>query len=115
MASSISSWRSFIKTPSRIQPASRGLRYWSWRQRFDRDLRMQSDVEHIEDLGRPLQGNSEVFIPLIARLLGFMHSKPARELALGDALGDTGRDEQMSHGAQVIQLGELPSLQPLIG
>jgi hypothetical protein len=60
MASPISSWRTFIKTFSRIQPTSRGLRHRSWRQRFDRDLRMQSDVEHIEDLGRPLQGNSEV-------------------------------------------------------
>ena len=68
---------------------------------------MQSDVEHIEDLGRPLQGNSEVFIPLIARHLGFMHAESAGEFALGDTLGDTGRDEQMSHGAQVIQLGEL--------
>src|SRR5882672_9241335 len=87
-ASSISSWRSFIKTFSRIQPASRGLRHRSWRQRFDRDLRMQSDVEHIEDLGRPLQGNSEVFIPLIARHLGFMHAESAGKLTLGDTLGD---------------------------
>jgi hypothetical protein len=76
---------------------------------------MQSDVEHIEDFRRPLQGNSEVFIPLIARHLGFMHAESAGELSLGDALCDTGRGEQMSHGAQVIQLGELPSLQPLIG
>src|ERR1700678_1104446 len=98
----------------RTPPSSRRLGYRSRAQRINRDLRMQPDVERIKDLGRPFEGDSKVFIPLIARHLGFMHAESAGELSQGDALGDPCCDEQMSHGAQVIQFREFPSLQPLI-
>ena len=47
----------------------------------------------VQDLGRPLQHDAEVLVSLIPGNLCFVYSQTTGELALREALGDSGSDE----------------------
>jgi hypothetical protein len=61
------------------------LRDGKRRQRFDRHLGPQPHVERVQDLGRTLERDAEIFVSLIARDLRLVLTQTSRELTLRDA------------------------------
>jgi len=78
-------------------------------------LGSQPHVERVQDLGRTLERDAEIFVSLIARNLRLVHAQTSRELALGDTLRNARGNEQVTDTSKVIELFEFATLQPLVG
>jgi hypothetical protein len=67
-------------------------------------LGSQPHVERIQDLGRTLERDAEIFVSLIARNLRLVHAQTSRELALGDTLRNARGNEQVTDAGMAANM-----------
>jgi len=75
---------------------------------------MEPDIKSVKNLHRPLQRDSEILVPLVARNLGFVHVQSLGQLSLRDTQSDARRNQEMPEPTQAVEIFKLAALEAFL-